>query len=229
MRKYLIFISFILGYNLRVFSQETAISIFNEETYMENLRRNLMGVEYQNPVEWYKGEQFFNIWTPGTIVFNDGKVVDGVYLQYEKFLDEVLWLREDFKIGILNKSLVSEFILFSKSGEQIADFVKIRSIMPFEKDTTCHYLQLLESGEISLYAYRNVKKSSGKLLLVSNTKYLAGRKDKLELVKLNKSRIFQIPGTDKERMKEILKTNHIKVKGNESEFARALNIYNQQQ
>jgi hypothetical protein len=207
-------------------AQGATINPLPDQAFMENQRRGLMGREYQNPVEWYRGEQFFNVWATGDLIFKNGITVTGIRLQYEKYLDELLWLREDFKIGIINKSLISAFRLYDSSHDAMDSFI-IKSVrLPFEKDATDHYLQVLAAGKISLYVSRRVAKSSNELTLDNITKYMVSDGKTIDVIALNKRNLLHIPSVDREKMKAILKINKINVRGRELDFARALEIYN---
>ena len=194
-------------------------------TYLLNL---LISREYQNPISYYRGDQYFNTWAPGYLNLANGATVTNISLRYNKFLDEVLWLRtSDFKTGIINKSIVSGFAIFDQDNHLLGSFVKRRIKTP-GLDSVYAYLQVLAEGELSLYAYRNVVKAISESRTVDNTTYyIFVNEDQYYTIRLKKKSLLRIPVIDSEIMKSIIRTNRIVFRKNETNFAMALKLYNE--
>jgi hypothetical protein len=199
-----------------------------DENYTSFLRKGLMGLEYKDPVKGFTGNRFFGTCSTGEVILENGDIITKIPLSYEQYSDELLWIRgKDQKRCILNKDQVKAFNLLDESNNFKANFVKKRIKLQFNPDSTDRYIQVLESGKFTLYAYRNVKKAAVEFVLVDNTKYLIFNNGQYTLVSLNRHGLMHIPRVDKYRMKLVIKSNNIKVKGNEPEFVRALKLYNQ--
>ena len=84
-----------------------------------------MGFEYRNSAERYKGNQYFSDWAKGDVYLENGDVVSDIFLRYDQYMDEVLWLREtDFKTGVLPRGDISGFVIYNERKEPLAEFVR---------------------------------------------------------------------------------------------------------
>ena len=94
-----------------VFAQTDHLKYEPDEPYMMNMRKGMMGIEYIDPFVGYKGDQYFNNWTYGEIFLTNGERITGLYLRYEGYLDQLLYLREDHIPCILCKACIKGFNL----------------------------------------------------------------------------------------------------------------------
>lgn len=194
-------------------------------TYLLNL---LISREYQNPISYYGGNQYFNSWTIGRVNLTNGATVNNINLRYNKFLDELLWLRtSDFKTGVVNKSIVKGFMIYDEDNQLQGTFVKKKIKTP-GMDSINAYLQILAEGELSLYTYRNVVRAISESRIVDNTSYyIFIDEDRYYTIRLKKRILLNIPEIDSEIMKSIIRTNRITFRGDETNFARAVKLYNE--
>jgi hypothetical protein len=222
---YLFILFFLSSYN--VYSQQSDCVCSADEDYGIRLQTGLKGFEYHNPLEGYEGQQYFNTWAPGEVTLNNGDVIKSIYLRYDKYLDELLWLRKsDLKPGLLLKDDITGFRLFDDKNNLSALFIKRKIILPWV-DTTGSFLQILVKGEVTLYAYRNVNIIStidNKLNV--NTKYLISVAGSDFLLTLKRKYLLDIPVIQRTAMKSILRTNRITINNNEPELIRAISLYN---
>jgi hypothetical protein len=225
MKSLYLVVLFFLGF-CGVYSQPTDCACPNDEDYVIRLQEGLMGFEYRNPVEGYTGQQYFNNWVLGEVRLKNGDVIRNIFLRYDIYMDELLWLRHsDLKTGILNKADVAGFILSENRNEPSATFIKKNITLPFigSKDS---YLQVLVTGDPALYAYRNATTTSTDYRLIENGKYLISLAGKNYFVKLTKKSLLDIPVIPETEMKAIIRSNRIAIKNNEYELIRAVSLYN---
>jgi hypothetical protein len=211
---------------LRVNAQQTGCACPDDDDYGNRLQIGLMGFEYKNPVEGYKGKQFFNSWTFGEVALQGGDLIRNIYLQYDQYQDLLLWLRKsDFKAGILNKDAVTGFRLYDNRNNVSAIFAKKRVAVPY-LGTSDVFLQVLEPGEVTLYAYRSSSVMSGDNRLVEYSRYLISVGGNDYWIRLKRKSLIGIPEINASAMKGILRSNNIAVNGSEQGFIRALSLYN---
>ncbi len=210
-----------------VFAQADHGKFEPDETYMMNMRKGMMGVEYIDPVVGYKGDPFYNDWTYGEILLTNGEKITGLYLRYEGYLDQLLWLREDFIPCVLCKACIRGFNLVDISNNIAASFIIKKGIrLPFENDSADCFFQTLVYGKYSFYAYRKVGRLRDASKLVDDTRYYIFNNDQYEKTKLRTRDLLNVSFIDKTRMKSIIKSNKIRLRDNEQEFIRAISIYN---
>jgi hypothetical protein len=223
-----IFLGLIMFFSIQnIFAQTDHVKSEPDETYMLIMRKGMMGVEYTNPVVGYKGDQYFNNWTYGEIFLTNGERITGLLLRYEGYLDQLLWLREDYIPCILCKSCIKGFNLYDDSDNLTASFIIKRGIrLPFENDSADCFFQSLVQGEYSFYALRKVSRLSDLSELVDDTRYFIFKSDQYERIRLRTSDLLNVSFIDKTRMKSIIRSNKIRLRDNEQEFIRAIIIYN---
>ena len=210
-----------------VFAQTDHLKYEPDEPYMMNMRKGMMGIEYIDPFVGYKGDQYFNNWTYGEIFLTNGERITGLYLRYEGYLDQLLYLREDHIPCILCKACIKGFNLFDDSDNIAASFIIKKGIrLPFENDSANCFFQTLVEGEYSFYAFRKVIKLLDVFKWADDTKYYIFNNDQYERIKLRAHDLLKVSFIDKMRMKSIIKSNKIRLRNNEQEFIRAISIYN---
>jgi len=211
-----------------VFAQTDQLKFEPDESYMMNMRDGMMGIEYIEPVVGYKGDPYFNNWTNGEVFLANGERITGLSLRYEGYLDQLLWLKEDFVTCVLCKACIKGFNLFDDSDNIAASFIIKKGIrLPFENDSADCFFQTLVKGEYSFYAFRRVIRLSDVFELADDTKYYIFNNDhQYEKLKLRTRDLLNVSFIDKTRMKSIIESNKIRLRDNEQEFIRAISIYN---
>jgi hypothetical protein len=194
----------------------------------ENSQRNgLMGFEYRNAAARYKGNQYFNDWQKGDVNLENGDVISNIYLRYDQYMDEVLWLREtDFKTGVLPRGDIRGFVIYNDRKEIVAEFTQRMVKLPFRSDSAETYLQVLATGNLELLAYRRVKQAANDYTLHDDTRYLVSSGGSLYYVGASKRLLLKVPGIDEVKLKAVLKSNRIRLDGTEYSLVRVINLYN---
>jgi len=182
--------------------------------------------EYQNPIHNYRGEQFFNQWDEGYIILSNGETINNMTLRYDRFTDELLWLRPgDFVTGVVNKSVIKGFVIYSQDLLQ-SYFLK-RNIRPPGMDTISSFLHVLAEGDLDLLVYRHVVKAVSESRTVDNTIYYIFTDERnFQAVRLRRRSLTHLQGVDTDLMKSVIKNNRLSV-NNELNFAKAVYLYNE--
>jgi hypothetical protein len=197
------------------------------DNYSEMLQQGLIGVEYSNPVKGYGGQQYFNDWMLGEVELMNGDVIRNIILRYDQYSDQLLWLRKsDYRMGIVNKDDVAGFRMLDDKKKETAVFAKKKIILPWI-DSADAYLQVLVSGDLMLYAYRNVNVVTVEYKLTKNTKYIISTEGKDYLVALRRSSLLDLPVIQKSEMKKVLRTQKLAIRDNEWGLLHAIMYYNQ--
>lgn len=215
-----------------------------EDPYEEFLKEQLISVQYQNPVSWYRGEQFYHDWTTGSVTLTDGAVIENMTLRYDMYLDELLWLRQmDNRTAFVTRAVVGTFDLFDALGQNIASFEK-KTIPLMGLGRVDAYLQVLVNGKTgvawslgtmkdsgakgaaSLYAYRNVVRVMDESRLRENTLYFLETEEGIYPVSLRKKSLVNTPGVDRDKMKALFRSEHIRLRNREGYTVDAVVTYN---
>ncbi len=208
------------------YSQQNDCACSAERDYDTQLQEGLISFEYRIRVSDNEGLQYFNNWTQGEVMMSNGDIIRNLYLRYNKYLDELLYLRQsDFRVGILKKDAIKGFRIKNDMNQISSLFIK-KQVLLTKNDSTEVYLHLLASGPLTLYAYRNVGITNSRYALGENTKYLISTPGGEYFVTLKRKSLLGIPLIQKNDMKIILRTNRITPDNNEREFTRAISIYN---
>lgn len=226
--KKLVFFLGLFVHSAGMVAQTAGCNCSGETEYLEYLYNGLIGSEYRNPAEGYKGDQYYGPWEEGSIAFNNGSRLAGIPLRYDMFMHKLLWIRQkDFKTGILPVSDVESFTVpDSRSGREVT-FVRKRIRLPYQSDTTVLYLRRLADGDVSFFSCHQAIESPSEYELVNNTHYLVFSRNKYVYTGLRRRLLLKVPFIDTDRMKVILKSNRIRVRNNEVQVARAFTLYNQ--
>ena len=229
MKNILFTISFCLITGLS-FSQALTCIGSSDEDYQARLQAGLIGIEYMNPVKDYAGIQYFSNWTQGEVFLEDGDVIRNITLRYDQYLDQLLWLRKtDYRTGILSKSAVIGFKLFNPvfGKEVLGSFVKMDIHLP-GLDSASAYVQVLSTGNISLYAYRNANIiSTHEYVLNDNTRYIIVSGGNQYPLALRRHSLINLPVVEKTAMKTILRSEGITISKNEEGLIKAIKVYNE--
>jgi hypothetical protein len=197
------------------------------EDYENTLRNGLMGFEYRNSAALYKGNQYFNDWAKGEVNLENGDVISNIFLRYDQYMDEVLWLREtDFKTGVLPRGDISGFVIYNAGKVPLAEFMRQKIKLPYKSDSSETFLQVLVKGNLELFAYRKVKQSANDYTLRDDTRYLLFSHGSPYFVGPSKRLLFKVPAIDEVKMKAVLKSNKISLDGTEYSLMRVIDLYN---
>jgi hypothetical protein len=197
------------------------------EDYENTQRNGLMGFEYRNSAVRYKGNQYFNDWAKGDVNLENGDVISNIFLRYDQYMDEVLWLREtDFKTGVLPRGDISGFVIYNVRKEPLAEFVRKKIKLPYKADSSETFLQVLVKGNLELFAYRKVMQSANDYTLRDDTRYLVFNNGSSYYVGASKRLLLKVPAIDEVKMKAVLKSNKIKLDGTEYSLIRVIDLYN---
>ncbi len=107
------------------------------------------------------GSQYlFEEWVRGEVSLATGAVVKAESLRYNGYLDELIWLNPLGSMPVMvDKSLVSSFVLYGPHDRQPLVFEKISHRSWYASEPSQIYAQVLYRGEMSLMAYRNIRKT----------------------------------------------------------------------
>jgi hypothetical protein len=209
------------------FCQVDVVNADPDRIYMTNMRNGLMGVEYTDPFSGYNGSHYFNDWTHGEILLANGEIINGLYLRYESYQDQLLWQTKDHIPCIICKECIAGFNLFDIYDNITASFVLKKNIrLPLENDSANCFFQTLVEGELCLYALRKVARLSDFSMLVDDTRYFIFNKDQYIRIRLRSHDLLNVPFIDRSKIKSILKSNRIKLRNDEQALVRAINMYN---
>jgi hypothetical protein len=225
--KNLILVLMLMHLVCSVYAQPSGHHAAAPDNYGFSLRNGLMGFEYRNPAERFKGNQYFAAWAKGDLYMKDGTVIPDIYLRYDQYLDEVLWLREiDFKTGLLMHRDIAGFMLYDQSKNPLAVFTSKRIKLPYKTDSSDIFLQELVTGKLALYAYRKVIESPNDYNLVDDSRYLLFGDGKCYFVTLKKGVLMKTPAFDPVKLKAVIKANRINLNGTEGDLIRLISLYN---
>jgi hypothetical protein len=187
-----------------------------------------MGFEYKNSVERNKANQYFSDWAKGEVYCENGDVITDIFLRYDKFMDELLWLREtDFKAGVLARGDVRGFVIYNDRNMPIGEFMRRKIKLPYKADSSEAFLQVLVKGNLELFAFRKViETASDYTSLRDDIRLLVFNGGNSYFVSASKRSLLKVPGIDEVKLKAVLKTGRIKLDGTESSLIRVIELYN---
>jgi hypothetical protein len=199
----------------------------SSQDYENALRNGLIGFEYRNIVKRYNTNQYFNDWARGDVFLENGDVIYNIFLRYDKFMDEVLWLREtDFKTGVLPRGDINGFVIYNERKEILAEFSRRRIKLPYKSDSAETFLQVLVKGKLELLVYRKVTQSASDYTLRDDTRFLLFSNGNYFYTGAGRRQLLTVPCIDVARMKAVLKANRVKPDGTELPLMQAVDLYN---
>lgn len=130
--------------------------------------------------------QFFNSWTPGTIITDQGKSIQNIYLRYNRLLDELLWLRQsDYMTIVLEKEMIDHFFINDAEGSEVLfEQIQLPSVLGGESKNV--FLQVLYKGMISLYVQRKAEVLKSNNELITGNFYYLNRGEDWKRFKANR-------------------------------------------
>jgi hypothetical protein len=226
MKNLILLIVLIITPCAKLFSQYYNCYCIDNERQVADFERKLTGEIFISALRSLKTQYFYK-WTEGDIIMSDGYVIKDKLIRYNRYYDELIWLREkDYKSAIVDKETVSEFIIYDKEKNPYAHFKKIRIKNWYEFDSTDIYFHVLAEGDVSLYAFRRT-------ILISNRNEVY-EKDEYYLIKGNdflkidprRFRLLRALPEHKSRLRQIIRKNRLKVK-NEPHLIKAILLLNE--
>ena len=116
MKNLIFIVLLVIVSNIKLFSQNYSCNCKSENSFIEDFEKKLNGIIFINSIIQYD-IQLFNKWGNGDVILYDGSVIKNKYIRYNKYLDELLWLRKsDYKSAIVDKESISEFILYDEKN-----------------------------------------------------------------------------------------------------------------
>lgn len=171
-----------------------------------------------------KREQFYNEWQKGVICFNNGRFSDTVTIRYNRWTDELLWLREsDYKTAAVIKDIVTGFVFFDDN--KTTTFKKISETVNFvTKDI---YVEVISSGKVSLLGLRKVIYNKANNSFTQNNIYYIENDGQVVKSGINKKSFLNgFTPAEQDIIIDIMHKNHYKFK-NELHIVETLNKFNQ--
>jgi hypothetical protein len=225
MKRLSIFLTLLLMI-VRAYSQEGSCNCSSADEYSRWLLKGLIGVEYFNPVNGFKGSQYLQDWAYGDVELTDGEIIRDVIIRYDRYADQLLWLRKmDYRKGMLNKDIITGFTVKDFWNKPQSHFTKRRIFLPW-LDSTEVFLQEMVVGDISFYVYRKVKEEPVEYSLMDNTRYILETGGKDYVIPLKRKSLLELPFIVKADMKKVLRHNRISVLNNEKGMTMAIDFYN---
>jgi hypothetical protein len=170
--------------------------------------------------------QYLSNWSKGDILFVDGAIVKNVFLRYNAFTDQLMWLREpEYRTGIIYKPFISGFKITDKSNISSSLYKKTNIKNWYSADSLSVFLKVLAEGPISLYIYEHLKKLRTSDEMFQDNEYILLKGGTFHKLKANRLSLFRLMGDDKPKMKSIVRSQHLKVR-KEDQLIKAIELYN---
>ena len=117
--------------------------------------KRIAGQLYLPPQHHAQGTPFMNDnWTAGVVIFNDRDTARIASMNYNAYLDEVIYLNQVLnKYIVIDHQSIQEFILIPGNGKQVLRF----SHRSLNDEIRSKYIQVLVEDSVSLYAVRKVE------------------------------------------------------------------------
>jgi hypothetical protein len=210
----------------KIFSQNSYCNCNNDELHSADFEKILSGNLFISKLRSVKAQYFYK-WAEGDIIMSDGQVIHDKLIRYNRYYDELIWLREkDFKSAIVDKETVSEFIIYDEEKEPYAHFKKIRIKNWYELDSTDVFFQVLTEGDISLYAFRRTVLFSNRNEVYEKDEYYLHKEN--DYVKFEPRRFILLRTIPeyKSQLRQILRKNRLKIKY-EPQLIKAIVLLNE--
>ncbi len=210
----------------KLFSQNSSCSCSDDELHSADFEKYLSGNLFISELRSIRS-QYFHKWAEGDIIMSDGYVVKDKLIRYNRYYDELIWLREkDFKTAIIDKETVSDFIIYDEEKNPYAHFKKIRIKNWYEFDSTDVYIQVLTEGDVSLYAFRRTILISNRNEVYEKDEYYLFKENNYIKVEPRRFILLRTMPEYKSRLRQIIRKNRLKVRY-ESQLAKAIVLLNE--
>lgn len=188
-------------------------------------QENLLGKHF---IDMYLNNslQFYGEWAEGNIIMENGSMVTNKSLRYNGLYDDILWKRKsNNQVASIEKSTIKSVELFDVDGKPYMEFEKVHFKNSSLSDQNEVFLQVLAQGKYTLYALRKVAVMPSNNELYTKFKLYLYKDGEFTLVLPKRFSLLISMKGEKQNMKQVLRENKIKVKG-ESGLIEAVNLYN---
>jgi hypothetical protein len=227
MKNLIVSIILVLITNAGLLSQEYYCNCIEDISITEDFQRKLSGRFFVNRIMDY-GSQFFYKWANGDVIMNDGQIIRNKYIRYNRYSDELLWLRKsDYKTALLDKETIDEFIIYTEDNSPYAHFRKARIKKWYQFDSTDVFLQILTEGNISLYVFRTVTVIRNKIEIYDKDIYYLLMNNNYHRIDASRLGLIRALPQNKTELKQIIRKNKLKVKS-EPHLIKAIELLNKE-
>jgi hypothetical protein len=227
MKNLIVSIILVLITNAGLLSQEYYCNCIEDISITEDFQRKLSGRFFVNRIMDY-GSQFFYKWANGDVIMNDGQIIRNKYIRYNRYSDELLWLRKsDYKTALLDKETIDEFIIYTEDNSPYAHFRKARIKKWYQFDSTDVFLQVLTEGNISLYVFRTVTVIRNKIEIYDKDIYYLLMNNNYHRIDASRLGLIRALPQNKTELKQIIRKNKLKVKS-EPHLIKAIELLNKE-
>lgn len=170
--------------------------------------------------------QYFYKWTEGDIIMSDGYVIRDKLIRYNRYYDELIWLRKkDYKAALVDKETVSEYILYDEEKNPYAHFKKVKIKNWYELDSIDVYFQVLAEGSLSLYAFRRTILISNKNEVYEKDEYYMCKENEYFKIEPRRISLMRKLPEHKSLLRKVLRKNRLKVRY-EPQLIKAIMLLN---
>lgn len=129
--------------------------------YEANISGKLYTFAMSSQGSYYLHDQ----WLKGDVHLTTGKVVRNVYLKYNAYIDELIWLPvESYEAVQADKKLTEAFVISLPGRDEQMVFRNIPVDVAFASGTVDTFVNVLYEGSISLLVHRRVIKTRERLI-----------------------------------------------------------------
>ncbi len=227
MKNLIISIIIVLLTNAGLLSQEYYCNCVEDISMTENFQKRLSGRYFVSRTMNY-GSQFYYKWANGDVIMNDGQIIRNKYIRYNRYYDELIWLRKsDYKTALMEKETIDEFIIYAEDNTPYAHFIKTRIKKWYQFDSTDVFLQVLTEGYISLYAFRTVTVIRNKIEIYDKDIYYLLMNNEYYRIDASRLGLMRALPQNKTELKQIIRKNKLKVKS-EPHLIKAIELLNKE-
>jgi hypothetical protein len=225
MKNLIISIILVLVVKTGLLSQEYYCNCVEDINITENFEEKLSGRYFVSRIMDY-GSQFFYKWANGDVIMNDGRIIRNEYIRYNRYSDELIWLRKsDYKTALLDKETIDEFIIYTEDDAPYAHFIKARIKKWYQFDSTDVFLQVLTEGHISLYVNRTVTVIRNKIEIYDKDIYYLMIDNDYYRIDASRRGLMRALPQNKTELKQIIRRNKLKVKS-EPHLVKTIELLN---
>lgn len=165
-----------------------------------------------------KSDQYFSKWGKGTIAFNDNTQSKPMLLRYNRWTDQLIWMREsDYYQGVVINENIKSFTLTLDNGRQTT-FLNTQAID--YSITNVNFLQLLYSGNHLFLCKRGAQYLKSTNEFTTHNNFFLLHNDKLTPITLSKKSLLKLfDEAQAQRVKKVMKQYKLSYR-NEYDIAR---------
>ncbi len=213
-----------------------AFSANKHEPLLLDFEARLSGEVFTFHMQADGSQYLFENWVKGDVSFISGKSLKDQSFRYNGYLDELIWLHPSFYKPVkADKYQIESFTLYPPGGDTLI-FENISFKPRFESDSLHFFAQKLYTGDISLVAYRQIKRTGETLesigpRLVARPKiepepvyYLILPDDQVhEVRRLNRRSLYRIFSDERRAIREGFRRECLRI-NNERDLIKAVGI-----